>query len=91
MLEKLGHRRSAPEGGLFSLKAALCLPSTCNSADFESIAEQLVPILDPATLLTATVNPSECYTHNTALPDLDASSIAAITGFSLLIGDFIGT
>jgi hypothetical protein len=91
MLEKMGHRRSAPDGGSFSLRAALCLPSSCNSTDFESIASQLVPILDPNTLLTVTVNPSECYTHDTVLPDLDAGSIAAIAGFGLLIGDFIGT
>jgi len=77
--------KSVPEGASFSLRASLCLPSSCNATDFENIASQVVSVFDP-TQVTSTVDTKECFTLETALPDLNAETIVAIVICAILIG-----
>jgi hypothetical protein len=77
--------KSVPDGGSLMLRASLCLPSSCNASDFELIAAQLVPVFDPSTQVAVSVNPLECFTLESAVPDISPWTIAAIAVFSLLI------
>ncbi|XP_059481691.1 O-acyltransferase like protein-like [Neocloeon triangulifer] len=84
--QSFGQLKSLPDGVSFSLRVALCLPKSCEPADFEIISSQLVPVFDPNTQVSTSVNPSECYTLETVLPEIGGGTIAAIVVFSLLIG-----